>query len=215
MKKLASALLLLLACQVLGNAAVCAADGPTAPALRQIDNSLGMHLAWIPAGEFLMGSNETMEQLLQAFPQYQVEAKTDYLFADEHPQHRVRITHPFYLGRCEVTVKQFRAFADSGYRTEADSAGTGGWGYNPVSGLCEGRDPPIQSAQSGFAAKRRASGGQRDLGDAVAFCRWLSGREGENLSPADRGRVGIRLPCRHDHALRRRRRSPSAGRKRM
>ena len=36
---------------------------------------------------------------------------------DEKPQHRVRITRPFYLGATEVTVGQFRRFVETtGYR---------------------------------------------------------------------------------------------------
>ena len=37
------------------------------------------------------------------------------------PAHRVRITKPFYMGIAEVTVGQFRQFAEaSGYKTEAE-----------------------------------------------------------------------------------------------
>ena len=55
-----------------------------------ITNSIGMKLALIPEGEFLMGSpaNETGR------------------FKDEL-QHRVRITRPFYLGLCEVTQEEW------------------------------------------------------------------------------------------------------------
>ena len=50
---------------------------------------------------------------------------------DEKPQHRVRITRPFYLGVHEVTRGQFRRFVDdSGYQTEAEKDGKGGWGWN-------------------------------------------------------------------------------------
>ncbi len=58
-----------------------------------ITNSLGMKLVLIPAGEFLMGSPES-------------EAGRD---SDEGPQHRVRISKPFYLGETEVTQEQFRS----------------------------------------------------------------------------------------------------------
>ena len=37
--------------------------------------------------------------------------------------------------------------------------------------------------------------------DAVAFCEWLSRKEGKHLPPADRGGVGIRLPGRDDDEL--------------
>jgi formylglycine-generating enzyme required for sulfatase activity/serine/threonine protein kinase len=60
---------------------------------KPIINSIGMKLALIPAGEFLMGA-----------PDSQRNAQND-----EKPQHRVRITRPFYLGVTEVTHGQYRA----------------------------------------------------------------------------------------------------------
>jgi len=50
-------------------------------------------LGLIPAGEFMMGSPEDDKD---AGP-------------EEKPQHRVRITKPFYLGICEVTQAQYKA----------------------------------------------------------------------------------------------------------
>jgi formylglycine-generating enzyme required for sulfatase activity/outer membrane protein assembly factor BamB len=61
--------------------------GPTT-----LSNSLGMKLALIPAGEFLMGSPDT----------------DPAASADEKPQHRVRISRPFYLGVTEVTQAQYQ-----------------------------------------------------------------------------------------------------------
>ena len=68
---------------------------PTVPAEppKPITNSIGMKLVLIPAGEFLMGS-----------PDSDKDARDD-----EKPQHRVRITRPFYLGATEVTQGQYRA----------------------------------------------------------------------------------------------------------
>ena len=48
---------------------------------------------------------------------------------------------------------------------------------------------------------------------AMEYCRWLSAKTGQDLSPADRGRVGIRLPGRDDQDrvfVRRRCRASSA-----
>ena len=58
---------------------------------KTITNSIGMKLVLIPAGEFMMGSPESDE----------------FAADDEMPQHRVRITKPFYLGVYEVTQKQY------------------------------------------------------------------------------------------------------------
>ena len=60
--------------------------------LPTITNSIGMKLALIPAGEFLMGS-----------PDSDSEAESG-----EKPQHNVQITKPFYLGVHEVTQGQYQ-----------------------------------------------------------------------------------------------------------
>jgi len=52
-------------------------------------NSIGMVFVLIPAGEFMMGSNDG-----------------EY---DERPVHQVRISQPFYLGKYEVTQEQWQA----------------------------------------------------------------------------------------------------------
>ena len=57
----------------------------------RVTNSLGMELVIIPAGEFMMGSP--------------AEAKD--ADRNEMPQHKVRITKPFYMGTCEVTQEQY------------------------------------------------------------------------------------------------------------
>ncbi len=57
---------------------------------REITNSIGMKLRLIPAGTFLMG------------------APTGKGYADEHPQHEVEITKPFYMGVYEVTQEQYQ-----------------------------------------------------------------------------------------------------------
>jgi len=57
----------------------------------EITNSIGMKLALIPAGEFAMGSPES----------------DDHATESEKPQHKVRITKPFYLGVHEVTQAEY------------------------------------------------------------------------------------------------------------
>ena len=58
----------------------------------ELKNSIGMKLALIPPGEFLMGSP----------------ADEEYR-SDDEDRHRVRITKPFYLGVTEVTQGQWEA----------------------------------------------------------------------------------------------------------
>jgi formylglycine-generating enzyme required for sulfatase activity len=60
---------------------------------KEITNSLGTKLVLIPAGEFQMGSAES-----------DTEAN-----ADERPQHRVRLSKPYYLGKYELTQREWKA----------------------------------------------------------------------------------------------------------
>ena len=62
-----------------------------------ITNSIGMELAYIPAGKFLMGSPDT----------------DDLAKDDEKPRHAVRITKPFRLGVYEVTQGQWEAVMET------------------------------------------------------------------------------------------------------
>lgn len=55
-------------------------------------NSIGMEFVQVPAGEFVMGSFEDEED------------KSNY----ENPIHKVTIEKPYYLGKYEVTQKQWR-----------------------------------------------------------------------------------------------------------
>ncbi|MEX1026845.1 MAG: bifunctional serine/threonine-protein kinase/formylglycine-generating enzyme family protein [Candidatus Paceibacterota bacterium] len=75
-------------------------------------NTIGMKLALIPAGEFLMGSPESEEHR-----------------SSNETQHRVQITNPFYLGTTEVTQGQWESVM-----------GTTPW--RGVSSVKEGNDYP-------------------------------------------------------------------------
>ncbi len=108
-------------------------------------NSIGMKLVLIPPGEFLMGSPDSERGR----------------FPNEGTQHRVRLTRSFYLGTHEVTVGQFRQFAeDTGYVVEADSSD----GRAP-------RIPPWHNQKNDHPVARVS------WNDAVGFCRWMSEKE--------------------------------------
>ena len=89
----------------------------------EIVNSIGMKLVQIPAGEFLMGSTATdVNRLVADFSDF----KKEYA-EDEQPQHRVKISQAFYLGKFEVTRGQLATFvSDEGYKTDAEKDGKGG-----------------------------------------------------------------------------------------
>ena len=102
--------------------------------LKEQTNSIGMRFVLIPAGEFMMGSSDS-------------DVET---YLEEGPQHRVRITKPFYLGVHEVTQEQYAAVT----------------GHRPWKGdglVKEGPDYPATCVS---------------WEDAVEFCERLSAREG-------------------------------------
>ncbi len=176
MKKNAALLLLLAALP----AAAIAAEP------RVIENALGMKFVRIPAGEFLMGSDESSEALAKAYPQY--DAARFRQLGDEAPVHKVRITRPFYLGQYEVTVGQFRRFLQaSGYVPESVADGTGGYGYNPEydpakserGDAFDGRKPQYSWRKPGFAQGDDHPVVNVTWHDAVALARWLSKKEGK------------------------------------
>jgi len=106
---------------------------------------------------------------------------------DEAPVHKVCITKPFYLGRHEVTVAQFRRFVEaSGYKPEAEADGTGGYGYNrnydpdksERGDAFEGRNPLYTWRNPGFTQGANHPVVNVTWNDAQALARWLSENEG-------------------------------------
>jgi formylglycine-generating enzyme required for sulfatase activity len=167
-------LFLIIACASL---ALAQQPGQATPQGREIANSIGMKLVLIPAGEFMMGSQEPAEELVKSFAAYN--RKADY-FKDEYPSHRVRITKAFYFGKYEVRVGDFRRFVeDTGYKTQAETDGTGGWGYNPQTGRCEGRKPQFNWLNTGFKQSDDHPVVNVTWNDVAAFCQWLSLKEGK------------------------------------
>ena len=138
-----------------------------------------MKLVLIPAGEFMMGSGESAEATA-AFVN-----KThggDYVqanyFNDEHPQHRVRITKPFYLGTYHVTRGQFRQFvADTGYNAEKGMK-PGAFGWNPDKKEF-GFNENYSWRNAGFEQTDEHPVVNVSWNDAVEFCKWLSKKEGK------------------------------------
>ena len=82
--------------------------------VKQVTNSVGMKLVYIPPGKFSMGSPEN-EPGREA----------------QEIQHEVELTKGFYLGAHEVTVGQFKQFVtDTKYQTDGERDGKGAYGIN-------------------------------------------------------------------------------------
>ena len=143
-------------------------------------NDVGMELALIPPGEFEMGS--TWEEI-STFQKRAKERELDDWYKqrllDEGPKHRVKLTRPFYMGKYEVTVGQFRQFVqEANYKTEAESNAPGGWILRPMTADriwdsdCNWRNP-------GFEQDDNHPVVLVSINDANRFCQWLSQKEGE------------------------------------
>ncbi len=133
------------------------------PGAKGIANSIGMRLVLLPKGKFRMGSPDG-------------ELGRDN---DEGPVHDVELTKPFYLAAHAVTIGQFKQFVKaSGYRTDAETEGTGGSGYDPVAMKIEGNNrPQFNWKEVGWPQTDRHPVVNVSWNDAMKFCEWLSKKE--------------------------------------
>jgi formylglycine-generating enzyme required for sulfatase activity len=119
-----------------------------------------MKLVYVPAGEFMMGSQRDSEMIDK----------------DEIPQHRVKITKGLYIGQTEVTLGQFMTFTeDAAWVTEAERER---WSYawsNGVFQIIYG----VSFRSVGFPQTDSHPVVCVSWNDAVEFCRWLGNREGK------------------------------------
>jgi formylglycine-generating enzyme required for sulfatase activity len=109
----------------------------------EITNSIGMKLRLIPAGEFMMGSPDSDSDA----------------GSNEKPQHKVRITKPFYLGVYEVTQAEYERVME----TNPSWFSPRGMAKEKVAGLDTGRFPVEYVSWE----------------DATKFCKKLSAKEGK------------------------------------
>jgi len=184
----------LVALAALGSFTRATAQEPKAASgTNQITNSIGMKLTLVPSGEFMMGSGESAEETAAFFKKNLGENTAAFLkknpamafltspdlFKGEHPQHRVRITKPFYLGTYHVTRGQFQQFVkDSGYKTDAEKGNKPwAWGWDPEKGFDVNEKYSWRNA--GFQQTDEHPVVNVSWNDAVAFCKWLSRKEGK------------------------------------
>ncbi len=136
---------------------------PVKPAAlaKEIENTLGMKLVLIPRGKFTMGSPQGEEGRF-----------------DGEDEHEVEITRPFYLGKYEVTKGEFAEFVRlKGYQTEAEKDGQGGYGLDAAGNW--NQKPEYTWRSTGWEQTDRHPVVNVSWNDAVAFCEWLSEKEGK------------------------------------
>ena len=140
---------------------------PESPGSSPVTNSVGMRLVLIPPGTFVMGSPSSLDAA-----------------AAEKPAHRVQISRAFYLAAHEITVGNFRAFVNAtGYKTEAEQQQKG-YGWDRTQGkfvagpAYSWQHVPLEDA--GWVQGENHPVINVSWNDAIAFCRWLSQKEGKS-----------------------------------
>lgn len=176
-----------LLCLVLGvslGRVLCGQESSQADSIAQPkttkENSLGMQFLVLPAGKFKRGfdGSNGRERKFQLVHQYSSQAN----FGIETPAHWVELSHSFAIQTTEVTVVQFRAFVKAtGYKTDAEK-GKGGLGYFPDERDYVDRfqlSPKVTWQSPGFEQSEKHPVVAVSWNDAMAFCKWLSKKEGE------------------------------------
>jgi sulfatase modifying factor 1 len=136
---------------------------PSAAEKKELDktftNSMGMEFVLIPAGKFIMGSPNNEPGRAE----------------NEGPQREVQITKPFYMGKYEVKVSEFRELVKAGqFKTDAE---TNGGAYVPVKEKWQ-RKEGVNWMNPGFSQKDDHPVVCLAWPDAVEYCKWLTKKTG-------------------------------------
>ncbi len=152
-----------------------------------LGGGMKMELVLIPAGTFQMGSGESAEETAvyfnktyrEVFPADGMGGLEANFFENEHPQHEVRITKPFFLGIYPVTRGQFRQFvAATAHKTDTEKGEKRwAWGWDPDKKEFS-FDEKYSWRNTGFEQTDEHPVVNVSWNDAVAFCQWLSNKEG-------------------------------------
>ena len=188
---------------VVGLTCVARAGEPKQGAAKQVDlgGGVSLEVVYIPPGEFMMGSTSA-EKAWATGIEGGAQAGTDRESYEGDSPRLTHVTDRFWMGRTEVTVGQFRRFADeSKYVSDAEKSGgktqcfDPDWdGYHlstnvvhpwkPMPGK-SWRDPNFP-----FPLKDQYPVVCVSWNDARAFCKWLTQRE------RDAGRLATGLEYR-------------------
>jgi sulfatase modifying factor 1 len=144
-----------------------------------------MKMVLLPPGEFRMGLSEqdTWDRLCSNMRKSSSKLESEQPehggLLSEMPAHQVRLNKPFYMGECEVTVAQFRQFADAtGYQTDAERGLVYDKPYKGERPIRTWRKPDYPNRPTDQQTPRDNDPVMHlDWNDCMAFCEWLSKQE--------------------------------------
>jgi len=148
----------------IGTSAATSPTESSASSSLELAPGVSMEFVLVPAGNFLMGSDKTKDSLA---------------LNDELPQHVVTLS-AYYIGKYEVTVAQFAAFANAtGYKTTAEREGKADVWNGKVFLTPPGADwqHPL-GPNSDVSHKQNHPVTCISWDDADAFTEWLSKKSG-------------------------------------
>jgi formylglycine-generating enzyme required for sulfatase activity len=133
-------------------------SGPPKELVLDLGGGVKMELVLVKAGEFNMGSSDGEE--------------------NEKPVHKVKISQPYYIGKYDVTVVQFRAFVDAAkFQTAAEDCDRG-WTVR------EGRWQELSGVNwrnPGFKQEDNHPVVEVAWNDAQKFCKWATKATGRTV----------------------------------
>jgi formylglycine-generating enzyme required for sulfatase activity len=140
-----------------------------------------LSMVLIPPGEFLLGSPDDEQAKFLALAQAAGDTRSIYGIPAEGPQRSVRITKPFWLGRHEITMAQFRRFVEAAnYKTVAERDGLGGFAL--VDHEWQQSTHFFWSSNLGFPQTESHPVSNVTWDDATAYCEWLTQQSGWPVS---------------------------------
>lgn len=148
---------------------------PNHPGARQISeqegvefNSLGMMMLRVKAGRFVMGSQQSVEEIDK------LGGRNAQLYNQETPIHSVKISQPYLMSATPITRGQFRSFIEAAaYITDAQRG-------RLVTGIDErglNRKDGLYWEQVDFDQDDSHPVVCISYNDAMAFCQWLGKQE--------------------------------------
>ena len=152
------------------------------PMTADLGGGVKMELVWVPAGSFQMGSPDSERDLIDR--QLANFEDNDSIRAmresvkQEGPVHTVELDG-FWMGKCEVTVAQFRQFVEAAsYQTDAEKKGKS---LGAISSGLYKEQSGLNWRNPGFSQEDTHPVVHVSWNDAKAFCDWLSRKEGKEI----------------------------------